>query len=605
MEVRDTNSNIRPYQCKHEDCNRAYRSVYSLNQHVQKFHSKNAPAFSCLEVNCVKRFYTTSELKRHQRIHGPSFVMYICEEKDCGKVFSSPFRLKQHKRLHNGLALRCSYCTKLFSNRSDLKKHERVHSGEKPFKCKECGMAFKVAHHLREHERKHIDDRPHVCQVQGCTAKYRRAEALRKHMASQHLNLSRDEDLITFLNQLGINTVSDMMNNETLRLAMEQIKPNDNVLASIAAHTDICRCDPCLCDPTKPNSLCNCIMESDTSEVQVSIPKKSSCCSSAKEASNNNSYSETTASRNNDANPSSNADIHRVEDPARTLLNSGDKQSCCSNNFCTDGMGSVSNEECQIFGSTYPTGSWNADVDVSSISLRLEMEQGSEGFNKISPIETNPSYFRVVSVGVDASVAVKDCSTQYEDPTDLSDFDLSFLRSPMTNQVNDPWDLTVPTPAHSGTQTNPREISLCSLGEEEAPLDLSKKSYRDQACEVMNLDVTMLSSPVLPSNHLSDHEELNGMCSDGIQTTCCADSCTKPGILGLCNNDCDTLDSGCTGHSDFITPPKSCTEKGCCEPGSSCCTLQKHENNKCCIVVCLNDLENNLQQENIDSVGEF
>ncbi|NXL15001.1 ZN623 protein, partial [Setophaga kirtlandii] len=54
----------------------------------------------------------------------------------------------------------CRQCKKRFYTSSDLIKHQRIHSDERPFQCPQCKKGFKQNSVLIAHRRVHTGERP-------------------------------------------------------------------------------------------------------------------------------------------------------------------------------------------------------------------------------------------------------------------------------------------------------------------------------------------------------------------------------------------------------------------------------------------------------------
>uniref|UniRef100_A0A8B9RET2 Zinc finger E-box binding homeobox 2 n=1 Tax=Astyanax mexicanus TaxID=7994 RepID=A0A8B9RET2_ASTMX len=89
-------------------CDRGYKRLTSLKEHIKYRHEKNEENFSC--PLCNYTFAYRTQLERHMTTHKPG--------------------RDQHQLLNQG-------------------------AGNRKFKCTECGKAFKYKHHLKEHLRIH------------------------------------------------------------------------------------------------------------------------------------------------------------------------------------------------------------------------------------------------------------------------------------------------------------------------------------------------------------------------------------------------------------------------------------------------------------------
>ncbi|KAI7807981.1 zinc finger E-box-binding homeobox 2 [Triplophysa rosa] len=97
-------------------CDRGYKRLTSLKEHIKYRHEKNEENFAC--PLCSYTFAYRTQLERHMATHKPG--------------------RDQHQMLNQG-------------------------SGNRKFKCTECGKAFKYKHHLKEHLRIHSEKNLVVC----------------------------------------------------------------------------------------------------------------------------------------------------------------------------------------------------------------------------------------------------------------------------------------------------------------------------------------------------------------------------------------------------------------------------------------------------------
>ncbi|XP_076849520.1 zinc finger E-box-binding homeobox 2a isoform X2 [Brachyhypopomus gauderio] len=104
-------------------CDRGYKRLTSLKEHIKYRHEKNEESFPC--PLCGDAFAYRTQLERHMATHKPP--------------------RDQPQMLNEGAGNRkfkCTECGKAFKYKHHLKEHLRIHSGEKPYECSNCKKRF-------------------------------------------------------------------------------------------------------------------------------------------------------------------------------------------------------------------------------------------------------------------------------------------------------------------------------------------------------------------------------------------------------------------------------------------------------------------------------
>ena len=194
-------------QCK--ICNRFFRSMHTLAQHV-RFHAvKSYKCSACNKVFSIKAsfkqhicscghlksfkceicdtsFMDQGSWKRHKERHF-GIRNHSCDV--CGMAFYEKYSLRVHQTSHFYTSLKsdkdvssgftCHICQKYFKTKKDMKNHLVAHSTKK-YSCEFCNKRFSLKYNYLRHRRIHTGDRPYKCGL--CENAFSDSSAWAKHV---------------------------------------------------------------------------------------------------------------------------------------------------------------------------------------------------------------------------------------------------------------------------------------------------------------------------------------------------------------------------------------------------------------------------------------
>ncbi|CAG2104550.1 unnamed protein product [Medioppia subpectinata] len=214
-------SNIKPFKCDFNDCNKSYNhqsllinhknnvhlnkrfkcdfndcnKYFTQKSHVIKHKSSvhlNEKQFKCDVENCDKSYTEKRNLMRHKCLHSGE-MPFICFYNNCNKGFKTKSELVKHKNsVHFIKRFKCDFnvCNKSFATNQRLNEHKNcVHLIEKRFKCnvENCGKSFGLKSFLNQHKRRHSGEKPFKCGFNECNKCFVQKHELLIHQNCVHL----------------------------------------------------------------------------------------------------------------------------------------------------------------------------------------------------------------------------------------------------------------------------------------------------------------------------------------------------------------------------------------------------------------------------------
>ncbi|XP_076097368.1 uncharacterized protein LOC143067753 [Mytilus galloprovincialis] len=167
-------------------CNKIYKNVQSLKNHIKAVHSVIGQPFAC--HLCAAKFKWSTTLKQHiEEIHEGK-MKAVC--KHCGKKFPRQNLLNRHMRIHGvdqSKRLCCKHCGRGFWYEHNLQRHVKIIHGphEENFHCSYCGKGFNMKSAMVTHvQQVHFNIFPYRCI--DCNVGFKRSKLYRLHMMKEH-----------------------------------------------------------------------------------------------------------------------------------------------------------------------------------------------------------------------------------------------------------------------------------------------------------------------------------------------------------------------------------------------------------------------------------
>ncbi|XP_069990101.1 uncharacterized protein [Penaeus vannamei] len=304
----------KPYTCENDGCQKSFTTLYRLRAH-QRLH--NGDTFNCNRDGCVRIFTTLSDLRKHVRTHTGE-KPFKCEEDGCGKSFTVSHHLRTHKRIHTGerpyLCIE-EDCRKAFTTNYSRKSHMRVH--RRNLSKEQEKLQPKPLQDMLDHPSEQtlsqgeniqknglgIEDggsKPQVvlqdgANKGGCCGGHHQKQAkttsapasrqkvfaiipvasdegesptsltLQDFLKSEALKCNPNMK-VPFVKATDDTTVGRLLRDSQTVTSLSQDGDDRGLLEKITAHADICKCNPCHCDPSRGNECsCNAIDDPDSS----------------------------------------------------------------------------------------------------------------------------------------------------------------------------------------------------------------------------------------------------------------------------------------------------------------------------------------------------